>query len=225
MVDLVVFDMAGTTVYDGDAVSDSFRAALSAVGVVPDPIAVNNVMGLHKPEAIRILLAAAGRTVSDQVVDAIHADFVQRMTHYYKTDPAVREVPGAAAVFRQLRAAGIKVALNSGFSRGIVDVILDRLGWTHAIDASVASDEVPKGRPDPAMIRTLMQKLNLQDAGRVAKVGDTPVDLAEGFAAGCGVVIGVTTGSFSRAQLEEHRHTRILDSVILLPDLLLHAPA
>ncbi len=61
MIELVVFDMAGTTVHDGDGVNSSFRAALSAVGVEADRAVVNGVMGLPEPEAIRRLLAGSGR--------------------------------------------------------------------------------------------------------------------------------------------------------------------
>ncbi len=117
MIELVVFDMAGTTVYDGDAVSACFRAALAAVGVETDPAEVNLVMGLPKPEAIRRLLTVAGRDASEEEIATIHADFVRRMRHHYATDPAIREIPGAAEAFAQLHQAGIKVALNTGFSR------------------------------------------------------------------------------------------------------------
>ena len=79
MIELVVFDMAGTTVYDGDAVNASFRAALAAFKVEADPATVNTVMGLHKPEAIRLLLGSVGRAFSEDEVDIIHDEFVRRM--------------------------------------------------------------------------------------------------------------------------------------------------
>ena len=65
MIELVVFDMAGTTVYDGDAVNASFRAALASRGIDAESTLVNSVMGLHKPEAIRILLTSLGRPAPD----------------------------------------------------------------------------------------------------------------------------------------------------------------
>ena len=34
MIELVVFDLAGTTVYDGDGVAASFRAALALAGLI-----------------------------------------------------------------------------------------------------------------------------------------------------------------------------------------------
>src|SRR5262245_15800404 len=191
MIELVVFDLAGTTVYDGDSVGSTFRTALAARGVNADPSAVNAVMGLPKPEAIRILLEQFGRPhgvgPTIEIIDALHADFTRRMCDYYAMSPDVREVPGASAVFAELPRGGIKVAVNTGFFRPIVNVLLGRLGWQvpDVIDASAASDEVPRGRPHPDMIRLLMTRLGVNDTRRVAKVGDTPVDLEEGTNAEC----------------------------------------
>ena len=137
MIDLVVFDLAGTTVQDGDAVNAAFRAALAGTGLDADPAAVNAVMGLPKPEAIRLLLAGMGRPVRAGDVDALHQDFVRRMRDHYAHDPSVREVPGAAGTFAALRQAGIRVALNTGFSRAITGVLLRRLGW-HSLGRSVS---------------------------------------------------------------------------------------
>jgi phosphonatase-like hydrolase len=223
MIELVVFDMAGTTVRDSDAVNGSLRAALAGAGVHVEPAAVNVVMGLPKPEAIRRLLAGAGLAAIDQTVARIHTNFVNKMLHHYATDPSVGEVPGAMATFQTLRRAGIKVALDTGFSRPIVDLLLDRLGWKvpGAIDAIVTSDEVPRGRPYPDMIRLLMARLGITDARRVAKVGDTAVDLEEGHSAGCGLVIGVTSGACTRAQLEALPHSHVVASVVDVPTLVI----
>jgi phosphoglycolate phosphatase-like HAD superfamily hydrolase len=98
-----------------------------------------------------------------------------------------------------------------------------RLGWScpAVIDADVTSDEVPRGRPYPDMIRHLMTRLSISDTLRVAKVGDTKADMEEGTNAGCGLVIGVTTGSYSREQLLACPHTHILNSIADVPRLLL----
>jgi phosphonatase-like hydrolase len=227
MIELVVFDLAGTTVYDGDTVNASFRATLAARGIEADPAFVNTVMGLPKPEAIRILLQQGGKkpgaNPTAEEINGIHDDFTRRMRAYYATDPAVREIPGASAVFAALRRAGIKVALNTGFFRPLADVLLTRLGWhvPAVIDAIVTSDEVPHGRPHPDMIRHLMTRLGIQEPRRVAKVGDTKVDLEEGTNAGCSLVIGVTTGSSTREQLLACPHTHILESVADVPALVL----
>jgi phosphonatase-like hydrolase len=218
-VALVVFDMAGTTVYDGDAVQSCFRAALAEAELSAAPDAINAVMGLPKPFAIRLL---CGPELPQGQVDAIHDDFVRRMNRYYQTNPAVHEAPGAISMFARLHAAGVKIALNTGFNRQIVDVLLGRLGWRHGetIDASVTSDEIPRGRPHPDMILELMRKLEVSDARSVAKVGDTPADLQEGTAAGCGWVIGITSGTHTREQLAPVAHTHLIDTLAELPAVL-----
>jgi phosphonatase-like hydrolase len=215
---LVVFDMAGTTVCDGDAVNACLRAELAAVGLAVDRAAVNEVMGLPKPEAIAFLTKD---TPLQGRVAEIHKAFVVRMLHYYATDPSVGEMPGATEAFAALRRAGCKVALDTGFSCDIARAVIKRIGWEKAIDASVASDEVPRGRPYPDMIRYLMKALGVTDTERVAKVGDTPSDLQEGLNAGCRWVIGVTNGTHTRQELERWPHTHLLNSVADVPGLLL----
>lgn len=219
---LAVFDLAGTTVHDPDGVNGCVRASLAAAGLDVSREAVNAVMGIPKPEALRQLIEPSPRRseLLPRLSD-IHADFVQRMLRFYATDPSVYEIPGTSSTFAALKKAGIAVAVDTGFSRDIVQVILDRLGWERngSIQASVASDEVARGRPHPDMILHLMQKRGIGDARSVAKIGDTPSDLDEGTNAGCGWVIGVTEGSHSRAQLEPFRHTHLIGTVAEVPAL------
>lgn len=223
--ELAVLDIAGTTVFDGDAVNACLRRSLSGVaGLEVNRDAANRVMGLPKPVAIRTLLEEAGLgRPTDSTVSQVLEEFERQMLDYYANSPGVREMEGASEVFGQLRAAGIKIGLDTGFSRRITNAILARLGWlgaSHA-DATVASDEVPAGRPAPDMIFRLMEQCRVSSAVRVAKVGDTPADLLEGAAAGCGAVIGVFSGSHTADQLAQHPHTALIPSIRQLPAMLI----
>ncbi len=222
-IELVVFDMAGTTVSEGGAVYKCLRATLADNGLELSAEAVSEVKGLNKYEALRILIENSDmREDLLPGLDAIHEDFVERMIEFYRSDPSVAEMPGASETFRRLRHAGVKVALNTGFSRDIVNILLERLGWANSelLDATVSSDEVERGRPYPDMIRSLMLKLGVTDPRRVAKIGDTPADLLEGRNAGCGLVIGVTAGSSAREQLEKFSHDHLIGSVAEVTELL-----
>lgn len=213
---LVVFDIAGTTVRDDDGVGRCFRAALGRAGVEVEAARVNAVMGRPKPDAIRQLMTGHGRRAPDErVVEAAHADFVDRMIRFYATDPGVEAMPGAEELFQELRKRNVRVSLDTGFSRDIVEVLMGRLGWevVHTLDAIVCSDEVERGRPAPDLIFEAMRRVGVSDPSRVAKVGDTPSDLASGTAAGCGWVIGVTHGTHTRAELAAHPRTHLADSL------------
>jgi phosphonatase-like hydrolase len=222
-IEMVVFDMAGTTVNDDDSVNRCLRASLAAAGLSVTAAQVNAVMGLPKPTAIAILIEQAGSSREPHAqVDAIHDDFVSRSIAFYRDDPSVYEVAGATSVFQVLKRSGIKVALDTGFNRSIARVILDRLGWSQnlLIDATICSDEVRRGRPHPDMIQTLMARFGVVDARRVAKVGDTPVDLQEGESAGCGLIVGVTGGTHTRQELEPFPHTNLIETIADFPGLL-----
>lgn len=222
-IELVIFDMAGTTVAEGGAVYQCLRDTLAANGLIIPAAAVHEVKGMDKRAALRILIErSAMRAELLPGLAAIHEDFVERMIEFYRSDPSVSEMPGASEIFRRLKTQGIKTALNTGFSRPIAQTLIERLGWerTGLIDASVTSDEVERGRPHPDMIRHLMQRLGVSNAASVAKVGDAPADLLEGRHAGCALVIGVTGGSSTRAQLESFPHDHLIGTVIELPELL-----
>jgi phosphonatase-like hydrolase len=215
---LVVFDMAGTTVDDGESVNRCLREAIAAAGLDVARDAVNAHMGRPKPEAIRALVAG---TPCESAVEDIYADFARRMKDCYARDPSLGEVPGSRRLFEQLRGARIRVALNTGFSRDIADTLLRRLGWhENIIDATITSDEVARGRPFPDMIEHLRARFQIADPRLVAKVGDTPADLDEGHNAGCGLVIGVTWGTHTREQLSGPPHTHLVDTIDELTALL-----
>lgn len=220
---LVIFDMAGTTVRDRDNVHAALMHALELGGHPITRDEANSVMGIAKPEAIRQLLTLkSGQAPSEAEVQRLYEGFLAYMLNFYETDPGVEAIPGARETFATLQAAGIRVGLDTGFSRPIADAILRRLGWDApgVLDVTVTTDEVAQGRPAPDLALEAMRRLGLSDTKLVAKVGDTPVDLGEGTAAGCGWVIGVLSGACTRAELEPHPHTHLLDSVAALPKLL-----
>ncbi|WP_267225196.1 HAD family hydrolase [Dyella silvae] len=220
--ELAVFDMAGTTVHDPDLVALALREALAQAGCHADVPELRALMGYTKPAAIRTVLAAHDLPADDALVARVHEDFVQRMLDCYRTHEAVRPMAGAEDTFVWLRQRGIKVALNTAFSQDIAECLIERFGWRERglIDAATSADQVAHGRPAPDMIRALMAECGVTDAARVFKVGDTEVDIREGRAAACELVVAVTTGAYSRAELLTHKPDAVLDGLHELPALL-----
>ena len=220
-IELVVFDLAGTTLEDDGEVERAFVDALGSVGVDVTTAEVASVMGWAKRDAIRTLIdRRRGSTPGDDEVERIHRVFESRLVRHYATSPDVREVEGASALFERLRGNGVHVAIETGFPHAIARVALGRLGWIvgKSIDALVTSDDVAHGRPDPEGIRVAMQRTGVVDAQRVVKVGDTPSDLHEGARANCRWVVGVTRGTHSLAQLIDQPHTHLVQTIKSLVD-------
>lgn len=217
-IKLVVFDIAGTTLKDDHHVSKAFQAALKKYDYDVPLRMINRLMGYEKNQAITRMLQlheTDASKITPALVDAIHREFVKQMIHFYKFDPGIEPLPNVEETFAALQDAGIRVGINTGFSRDIADTIVERLQWREKglIDYLVGSDEVEFGRPSPFMIQKMMRESLLTSPQEVAKVGDTEVDIREGQNSGCKYVIGITTGIFTRKELEEYHPTHIIDNI------------
>lgn len=224
-IKLVVFDMAGTTVDDKDNVHAALISAFKKYELSILREDANKVMGIPKPVAIHQLLknefGIKEPRISD-LVKKIHSAFEEEMIAFYKTDPSVKSKVNAEETFKLLKEKGVLVGIDTGFSRDIADVIINRLGWKKSklIDLSVTSDEVKNGRPHPDLIFEAMKIANVKSAGEVAKVGDTVSDLQEGNAAGCKFVIGITTGAYTHKQLAKEKHTHLIKDLKEVLDII-----
>ena len=215
--------MAGTTVEDADNVHTALIQAFARNDFSIDRSDANAVMGIPKQIAIKSILETKfGELKSKfELITKIHNSFISEMMRFYKDDVSVRPKLNAEQTFSALKNHGIKVALDTGFTRNIADVILNRFKWQEEglIDLSIATDEVEQGRPHPDMIYRAMQVLGVTFANEVAKVGDTIFDLQEGNAADCKFVIGITTGAYTRKELMHERHTHLIDDLLDVVDI------
>jgi phosphonatase-like hydrolase len=221
-VELVVFDLAGTTVKDNREVHKTLQDAMKKHGIEISLEDANTVMGIPKPIAIKKLLQSCytgERKISDQWVEAIHQYFVKNMIDFYLSDESVKENEGVSDTFASLRRQGVQVFLDTGFDRDIAAPLVARLGWKEKglINGLITSDGDMRGRPHPDMILRAMKLAGVTFASNVAKVGDTPSDMMQGQSAGCGWVIGITTGAFSERQLFTEYHTHLIKQI---PDVL-----
>jgi phosphonatase-like hydrolase len=216
-IELVVCDMAGTTVRDAGQVPKAFTSALAAHGIAVTPQAINSLRGASKRLAILNLIPESPdrQARSEQV----YATFVQHLAEVF--NGTVEPVPGAREAIDTLRSRGVKVALNTGFDRETTDLLLDALRWREGVvDAVVCGDEVAQGRPAPYMIFRCMEATGVVSVHRVANAGDTVLDLQAGHNAGVALNIGVLSGAHGRDQMQPHPHSHLLESVAAIPELI-----
>lgn len=221
MIELVVFDMAGTTVDEDNVVYKTVRDAVNAAG---HNFSLEQVQaagaGKEKSQAIRDVLALDGRLHGDEQVRKIHEDFKQRLRRAY-AELDVREQPHATEVFAALRQAGIKVVLNTGYDRPTAEGLVTKIGWKvgEQIDGLVTASDVKVGRPAPDMIQKAMELTGVLSSKAVVKVGDSQTDIDEGQNAGCGMTLGITTGAQTAEQLQAAVPTLVIHSLKEVPPL------
>ena len=225
---LVVLDMAGTTVRDEHEVEACFAQAAAATGLHASARRILAVQGQAKRQVFETLwheqLGPAGAAELPARVEQSYRVFREVLEQHYRTQ-AVLPTAGCLELFAFLRRRSIYIALTTGFYREVTDLILQRLGWDAGLDAqrrgngdslidlSIASDEVAEGRPAPLMIQKAMATLGISDPKCVINIGDTPSDLESGRRAGCARSLGLTNGTHSRQQLAPYPNDGLLGSL------------
>ena len=222
MIELVVLDMAGTTVDEHGIVYRALEDAVTVTGASVDATDLQTWMGADKTEAIAALLELGGVKADPDLVARQFDHFRALLAQRYAANPPVA-LPGVEDALLILKSRGIKIGLTTGFSRDIATPILETLGWAigagQLLDAVVTSDEVAAGRPAPYMIHRVMEATGVHDVRSVVAGGDTVVDLLAARNAGVNG-LGVLTGALGREELERHPHSWVLDGVKDLPGVL-----
>jgi putative hydrolase of the HAD superfamily len=105
-----------------------------------------------------------------------------------------RPYPEVAGTLARLRAGGARLAVVSNWDVSLHDV-LERTGLRRLVDAVVISAELGVAKPDPAIFRAALERLDADVAGAV-HVGDSlEADVAGARAAGLEAVLVVRNGA------------------------------
>jgi phosphonatase-like hydrolase len=221
-ITMVVFDMAGTTVDEGNVV---YRTLHKAIEKVCPSVSFEDVLklgaGKEKLQAIRETLSGSNISLNEATIQEIFKDFLGLLDIAY-ANLIVVPTNNTERLFNELRTKDIKVVLNTGYNTVTAISLLNKLNWVKGVqyDLLVTSSDVSNNRPMPDMILYAMDKLNITDATTVIKVGDSTIDIEEGRNAGCKYNIGVTTGAHTKAQLESANPDYIFDNIYDLVSVL-----
>lgn len=201
-LELVVLDMAGTTVLDDGVVEQAFQRAAERTGVaerMPWAEALDHVratMGQSKIDVFTHLaggdVAAAARATT--AFEGAYAEIVE--------EQGVTEIPGAADAIQSLKDAGLRVVLTTGFAPVTRDALLDGLGWNGLVDLALSPVDAGRGRPAPDLVLAALLRTRTSSVAAVAVAGDTVSDVESGRRAGAGFVAGVLTGAHDRVALD-----------------------
>jgi len=194
---LVIFDLDGTLIDSValivETVSNAFRAVNEPV---PDERMIRSISGITARDAMAILAPDA----SAQRVEEITASY---RSHYLAGAGLAREpmfVGALDALDRLQQDPDTILAVATGKGHQGAVTLLE----LHGIVGRFHSIETPthnRGKPDPQMIETAMEKAGAQRANTVM-IGDTVHDMRMAKAAGVGA-IGVAWGYHEKLELTE----------------------
>jgi phosphonoacetaldehyde hydrolase len=225
----VVLDWAGTTVDFGSlAPARTLQKLFASREIHLTDAEVRRDMGLPKKEHIRRILAIprvsdvwrtlGGRTPASSDLDKLYEAFIPLQLSCLTEYSGL--IPGVSEVVAGLRARGLKIGSTTGYSRAMLDLLLENSAKAgYAPDCSIAPEDVGAGRPAPFMLYENAVRLQVYPLSAIAKVGDTPADIEEALNAGAWAIGVAGTGNGIGMAYEEcqalsasKRHLRLSEA-------------
>jgi HAD superfamily hydrolase (TIGR01509 family) len=177
----VVFDLDGVVI-QSEEVWDAVREAyVRERGGRYDEVVQRAMMGMSSTEWSRYLHEEAG--VPDEP-PAINSEVVRRMLERYRGGLPL--IPGAVEAVRRV-ATRFRLGLASSSNRELIDAVLDAAGLAELFEATVSSEEVPRGKPAPDVYLEAARRLGVAPE-RCGAVEDSHGGIRSAKAAGMLVV-------------------------------------
>jgi len=116
-------------------------------------------------------------------------------TAWFQPDPVATARPLAdlCALFTDLRARGLKIAIATSDDRAPTLATLANLGIADLIDVLIAADDGVSLKPAPDMVWAACRATGVKP-GQAIVVGDAVPEMEMARAAGAGLAVGVTSG-------------------------------
>jgi phosphoglycolate phosphatase len=198
----IIFDLDGTLVDSFPGIHHSLTRAMEGTGVPPWPLAKTRQTVGHGVE--HLVETAVGAEKKKEALRIFQADY--RFTCTTKTFL----LPGVAKGLRDLRTAGILLAVATNKPLRFTRLILEHLRISTYFAAVMGPDKVGHPKPHPDMIRTLLKELKLK-RNQCLYVGDMPLDEETASRAGVDCLL-VATGVTPCAALKKQATVPVVRS-------------
>lgn len=199
--DAILFDIDGTLVDSTYHHALAWHRAFTRYDVDVPMWRVHRTIGMGGD---KLVAEVAGEEVEREHGDDLRDAWSEE---YAKVETEVDPFPGATALVRRLVEEGYAVALASSGEKGFSENAMNSLEVGDHVHTLVTSADVEDSKPDPDLIGVTLDKVRPR---RAVFVGDTPYDVEAASKAGLGCV-GLLTGGFSRAELEEAGATLVVE--------------
>ncbi len=183
----IVLDLDGTLVDSLDDLTVAMGALLADRGRRPlAATEIRKMVGDGLKTLLQRSFTATGDPLSEADLDALVPTFRARYDAH-STDHT-RPYPGVVETLGVLRAAGHALGIATNKPQASTDRLLAALGLTPYFGAVAGGDLHPFRKPDPRHPLAVVEALGGRP-DRALVVGDDPVDLAAGHAAGLPVAL------------------------------------
>jgi len=189
-----IFDVEGTLIDCAPQTLRCWHETLAGFGLPAPMVSLQRLSGMDGNE----MLATLVHSLDEGARKKILAAEGERYRAVYL--PQVRVFPGVRAVFTAIKSLGARIALATDCQSDELKRYRSLMNVDDMIDAVACGDEVPKGKPDPALIELALGHLDGISAASATMIGDTPFDAQAARRAGA-TAWGTLTGGHPRSSL------------------------
>ncbi len=208
----------------------AFDETLAKHKLMLDWATIRKPMGLFKRTHLQRLLEDErvatlfekqyGRPWTNKDLDTMFVDFRPILDDVIVREDLARPIEGTKDCIEALRAAGIVIGCDTGYTDSASKLLNNVLKEQYGIKFDVTTNaEIVKGRPSPFMVFDCMDKADLFPVEAVVKVDDTRAGMYEGRNAGAWTVGVYATGNDTYEQLHETEPDFLVPSVKYLPEI------
>ena len=189
--DPVLFDLDGTVVDTVELIVLSFRHA------------VRTVLGKDLPD--EYIVAGVGQPLMTQM-ERLSPEHAQELYDVYREynhrrhDKLIRGYDGVAEALAALKSAGRRLGIVTSKGRDTTRMAFAAVGVGDVFDAVVTATDTEAHKPAAEPILLCLERLAATPASRPIYIGDSPVDIEAGRAAGVATA-AVAWGVFGREAL------------------------
>ncbi|MBQ2700725.1 MAG: beta-phosphoglucomutase [Clostridia bacterium] len=155
----VIFDLDGVIVSTDDCHYEGWKMMADKEGIYFDRTINERLRGVSRMASLDIILERASKGYSEEEKLALATyknDAYKQLVR--KLTPA-DILPGAMETLKQLKAAGVRVAIGSSSKN--TPIILERIGLADWFDAVADGNQISHSKPDPEVFLLAAQKLGI----------------------------------------------------------------
>jgi HAD superfamily hydrolase (TIGR01549 family) len=202
-IEAVVFDVDGTLVDSNYEHTLAWARAFKEVGVRLPTWRLHRHVGMGGDQLVE---AVAGSDVEQRLGDRVRDLERER---YRELIGEVRPFPGAKEILEACRDAGLRVILASSAKGEELEHYLDLLDGHDRADDWTSAGDVERTKPEPDLVEVALDKARTRAA---VMVGDSVWDVVAAARARI-PTLGLLTGGFGRAELEEAGGAAVFESL------------
>jgi sugar-phosphatase len=141
----VIFDMDGLLIDSEPYWQRAGTETLQKFNVTLAPAQYHHTTGLRTPEWLDYWFGVFGipKNNMQEAVDSLHANVFEKI----KAQAA--PLPGIGHIFPYFKKKGFRIGLATSSPLSLVDIVVDKLGIGHYLDATASAEHLPFGKPHP----------------------------------------------------------------------------